>query len=68
MPRDRDAETATDIILACPRVKVTARRVWVSLSESWPGRDVFAQVHANPEHVPCWPPPSVVAGQPAPGC
>lgn len=28
-------------------VRVTARKVWVSLSSAWPYREVFAQVYAN---------------------
>ena len=50
------------------RVRVTARRVWVSLSESWPGQRLFAQVHANLQRAACFAPPAVVAGQPPPRC
>ncbi len=28
-------------------VRVTVRKVWVSLSSAWPYRAVFAQVYAN---------------------
>ena len=39
------------------RIKLTARRVWLSFSQSYPYAQTFAQVLANLRNEPLWRPP-----------
>ncbi len=39
------------------RVRITARRVWLSFSESWPHAETFAEVLENLRAQPVWDPP-----------
>ena len=39
------------------RIRLTARRVWLSFSQSYPYAQTFAQVLANLRHEPLWRPP-----------
>ena len=39
------------------RIKLTARRVWLSFSQSYPDAQTFAQVLANLRNEPLWRPP-----------
>jgi hypothetical protein len=39
------------------RIKITARKVWLSFSAAYPYASDFGQVLANIRHYPAWAPP-----------